>query len=116
MKRVSVSEIQTWQSCRQKWQYQYQARLRPLPQEDNNGFLLSGRAVHHAIEQAFKSTHDRPRIAEAAAISYLGQFGEKGNIYARGVASCLEGVPQEIWEMANPNSEQKFEAIYNRGG
>jgi hypothetical protein len=124
MKRVSITEIQAWQHCRLKWHYQYERKLRLKvdPEElEDLSYLVSGQAIHFGIEAGILLPVDgftRQDKAKEAALVYLhNELGEEGaRRYIKGVGRAIDGLPQEVWEMAMPQSETKLEVVYSRDG
>ena len=116
---IRVTSLSTWQECRYKYHLSASG-LRPRP-GDSSGLSpqLSGTAIHFGIEagllwhrdEAVNVTIDRRATAHKAADTYLDRLG--GDRYRQGVHTAIDGVPTEVWETINPQSEQRYSIEYD---
>lgn len=110
--KISITEIEDWQTCRMKWYYKYVMKLRPQP-NDAMGPQVSGMAIHKGIEVALLTAKpaQRPSAAVAAAKTFLASYGEDiAGRFGRGVETALGGVI--LWNLDLPQSEARYEVSY----
>ena len=101
MKRVSVTELDLYQVCRKKWDYRYPQRIR-IPSD--SPALTIGIQFADAIEAALLVEDPAKRLRSALAEVKTGSTLYK----------VLKGVPQWLWELERPVSEDKLEVPYNK--
>lgn len=110
---IRVTSLSTWQECRYKHHLSRGGwRLRPTASSGLSP-QMSGTAIHFGIEAGLLAAPGRNRVAVAveSANAYLDHLG--GDRYRQGVYTALQGVPQEVWDTVNPQSEQRITVEYD---
>lgn len=107
--RIRVTELDDWQTCRLAWWYKWRAGLRPV-KEAASSPAMSGRAVHFGIEAGLLK-RTGPDGAVQAATMFLESKGEGSARFAVGVETAIRGVPDYIWKLPLPQSEDEVEAL-----
>lgn len=110
---IRVTSLSTWQECR----YKYHLSTTGLRLKPGEGSGLSpqtsGTAIHFGIEAGLLAAaeSDRRAVAVQAADTYINRLG--GDRYRQGVYTAIQGVPQEVWDTVNPQSEQRITVEYD---
>ena len=101
MRRISVSELNTWGSCRLKWNYRYAENL-VLP--ETNAMLASGKAVHGVVEATLKREITPEQWAQKAEALLQEYFAGEEDVqkqtqrYLPGVLRAVERLPKDLLE------------------
>jgi hypothetical protein len=102
MKTVSVSEIQTWRDCKQRWEYAF------VYEKDNptRGIpLASGTAVHETIKAILTGEINKGYILNYAEHMLRQELFQRDDVekqvskYLPGVERALRWVPEWVWEI-----------------
>lgn len=101
MKRISITELDLYQICRMKHHYRYAEKLR-IPVD--SPALTIGINFADAIEKALLVEKSKDRLRTALEDVSIGSTLYK----------VLKGVPQWLWELERPVSEDKLEVVYRR--
>lgn len=106
MRRVSVSEVIRYESCRREWRYKYVDRL-GLREPLRGGPLASGSAVHYVVEHVCERGEQKvPSAADVRALaleSLRDDFRNSGSPdkqvqkFLPGVLRAVAKIPDEIW-------------------
>ena len=101
MKTVSVSEIQTWRDCRQRWEYAFVYEKdnpkRSLP-------LASGTAVHETIKAALTGEINKGYILNYGEHILRQELSQRDDVekqvtkFLPGVERALKWVPEWVWD------------------
>lgn len=90
---TSITEIQAWQLCRYKHYLQYERRLEPV---GGNPLMISGRALHGAIELVLSGTVPQDAVTIALGSESTGE--DQFKRFYNGVERALERVPKWVFE------------------
>ena len=113
MRRVSVTELVTWQECRRCWHYKFERRLLP---KQLNPMMESGRAIAAGIEAGF-ADHSLPDERVAKARRFLdAEYRWADEKFRAGAMRAVEAVPPWVWATTNAYSEQKLVVDYPTSG
>ena len=106
VKRLRVTEIEDFLTCRWLWDYKWNQGLR-LPDDDMRaGPMITGRAVHHGLEAAVLLGGGQAAALRYAA-EYLTQY-EGSAKFQRGVETCIRGLDPALYELVAPQAEQEL--------
>ena len=109
--RASVTQIEQFQLCEVKHDYSYQRRLEPVQEDSSAIYQRIGRVVAESIEIGIKKGVDGKRPAKAYASDYLSaQLGDEKDLEK--AAICVDKLPDHIWDIPLPMSEDKLEVEY----
>jgi hypothetical protein len=103
MRRVSISEIIKYESCRREWKYSYSDRLM-LKERGRGGPMASGSAVHYVVEHVCTVGMGvpHPRDVKALALESLrADFDDDERQVTKflpGVMRAVSKIPDDIWE------------------
>lgn len=104
-KRVSVTEIDTYNKCPRLWRYKFKDGLRT---KELNQAMVSGTAIHAGVEALSLG-----RDGVTAALDTLAELaGERGERFKRGVLTALDGLPDWVAKVKSPVTEDKLEVVY----
>lgn len=107
MKRVSITEMDTWQRCGRLWQYEYDMKLRKGVKSSP---LSIGQAVHFGIEVGLVGGRDG---VMDAALTCLRSGGGVEDIDERKVRKMVGTIPTWVWEISLPQVEMRLEVEYS---
>jgi len=102
LKTVSVSEIQTWRDCRQRWEYAF------IYEKDNpkRGIpLASGTAVHETIKAVLTGEINKGYMLAYGEHMLRQELSQRDDVekqvtkFLPGVHRALNWVPEWVWEM-----------------
>ena len=110
---IRVTSLSTWQECRYKYHLNTSGLWLRLGDSSGLSPQLSGTAIHFGIEAGLLAAPGRNKVSVAteAANTYLDRLG--GDRYRQGVYTAIQGVPPEVWETVNPQSEQRYSVEYD---
>ena len=107
--RVSVTEIEAFQLCEKKHSYQYGLRLQANAPEATSIALRIGRTVAESIEVGLGLGAGTD--AKRKALDYVGTQIEDDKDLGKALI-CVEKMPDFIWDIKLPISEDKLEVPY----
>ncbi len=111
--RVSITSLQMFEDCRQKWFYKYVEKWRARSGSGGSSAMNSGAAIAEGLEAGLlleTNVLKRVDTAKERALAYLTE--RQNTKLVPGVERALDAVPQWIWDIQVPVAEDKFEVLY----
>jgi hypothetical protein len=108
--RVSITELDAWAQCHKAWSLKYQQKLRLVEATRVSEPMRVGRAVAEAIEHATLLGLS-PDVRVDCAYSALIDYDLEPHLLER-AEKCIAAVPDWVWEIKAPVSEDKMEVPY----
>ena len=115
MKTISHSQMDSWQKCRMKWFYRYDANIE-LPTQSPP--LASGKAVHTIVEEALSGNIESNDIIPLASAALEHEFHgredpqELVDRYLPGVVRAVSRVPKWAYEYRDWKVEEEVGHTY----
>ena len=114
MKRVSISQIDSWLTCRLKWSYRY---TEGLAKPEQAVYLASGKAIHGTMEAiitgdiAYDMRREKAEVILRENLEWRDDVEEQVAKFLPGTQRAIERMPDWVWE-EEWIVEQEVEATY----
>ena len=101
MKRVSMSQINSWMACRQGWSYRYKDML---TKPEQAVYMASGKAIHGTMEAIIKKEipfslkHEKAEQILRENLEWREDIDEQVAKFFPGTQRALERIPDWVWE------------------
>jgi hypothetical protein len=110
--RVSVTELETFQRCEVLHDFKYTQRLRRIEAAGGPVYMQAGKLIAEALEYAFLVGTEGSR--RTAARQFALDRVVAGELSDR-CLKAINSVPNHIWQLSKPVSEDKLEVQYENG-